>query len=57
MDSSLNLSPLASLESPDGSISENGKIMNSFMQLQHMSVASQRNEMYMINSEFVFELI
>lgn len=54
MDSTLNLSPLASLDSTDGSISENGKAaMNSYIQLQqHMNQHNQRNELFMPNSEF-----
>lgn len=52
MDSSLNLSPLASLDSGDGSLSENGKSVMNYMQLQHMGVVGQRNDLYMLNSEF-----
>lgn len=47
----MNLSPLVSLDSVDGSINENGKSMMNYMQLQHMNVANQRNELYMLNSE------
>lgn len=50
MDANLNLSPLASMDSTDGSLSESGnKVMNSYMQLQHMN---QRNEIFMLNGEF-----
>lgn len=49
----MNLSPLANLDSVDGSISENGKSVMNYMQLQHMNVANQRNELYMLNSELV----
>lgn len=52
MDSSLNLSPLASLDSGDGSLSENGKSVMNYMQL-HMGGVGQRNEHhYILNSEF-----
>lgn len=52
MDSTMNLSPLASLDSTDGSISDNGKSVMNYMQLQHMNIPVQRNELYMLNSKF-----